>query len=65
MIYRVDRDFLSINCSRGGGVLLAVNSYLTSSRVDVNNFNFASVPMIDLLVVKVSNGHRNLHVITV
>lgn len=42
-IYRLDRNFINSSHSRGGGVLIAVKSAITSSSITLNNSNVEHV----------------------
>ena len=62
-IHRSDKNFSRINCTRGGGVLIGVNPSFTSCKLDISNLGFDSVPMIDILVVKINSSFQNFYVV--
>ena len=65
VIYRSDRKYSSLDCERGGGVLLAVDSNLRSHKYKLDSLNFSALPVIDVLVVKICMAHGTLNVIVV
>jgi hypothetical protein len=50
-IFRSDRDFITCQCSRGGGVLVAVSTAFVVERIDLNN---TLLPNVDIVCVKIS-----------
>jgi hypothetical protein len=53
-IFRSDRDFTTCQCSRGGGVLVAVSTAFVVERIDLNNTDFSLLPNVDIVCVKIS-----------
>jgi hypothetical protein len=53
-IFRSDRDFITCQCSRGGGVLVAVSTAFVVERIDLNNTDFSLLPNVDIVCVKIS-----------
>lgn len=54
-VFRSDRKFSELNCTRGGGVLLAVTNQIISSIVDLNTPAFLNLtPQIDIIAVKIT-----------
>ena len=51
-VYRGDRDFTTMNVSRGGGVLICVNSAIRSIPLDLSQFR-VNVPTIDIVGIKI------------
>lgn len=56
-VHRKDRNFNLINKSRGGGVLLAIESCLKSQILDPSAIDI-SFPMIDFLLVRVQLSYK-------
>lgn len=51
-IFRSDRKYDTLKVSRGGGVLIAVNSSIRAVKLDLSNLNLTSLPSIDLIGIK-------------
>lgn len=65
-VYRADRNYQAMNCSRGGGVLLAINKCWSSSQVIINtNDYFLHLQSIDILIVKISTKCSQLYIILI
>ena len=53
-VYRCDRDFINTNCSRGGGVMLAIDSSLCSADLKLKTTTqFRDLYFIDILGVQI------------
>lgn len=61
----VDRDFAHTHCSRGGGVLVAVDGLFSSSLVSIDNNNELSKLKIDVKIVKVKSQLSSLIIVNV
>lgn len=63
-LYRKDRNLEVLNVTRGGGVLLAVRSYLNSTVLDLSIFEDA-LPALDIVGVSVAGDGGVLYVFAV
>lgn len=56
-IFRSDRNIQELDVSRGGGVMLAVNSNLTALNLNLSQTNFNNIPSIDIIGLKIILDH--------
>lgn len=61
-VFRTDRDFDSLGCSRGGGVLIAVDSKINSEEIRINLNGLTS---IDLVAVRIFIGGKILYIFVI
>lgn len=63
--FRCDRNFLSTQKKRGGGVLLALSNEFQAVQLDINYYSdkFSELYSIDILVVKITLKFHYLYVI--
>lgn len=61
-VYRKDRNFAGTNTSRGGGVLIAVESSILSTLVDLDHLYPNNLIGIDLVCVKLSFPKKTLYI---
>ncbi len=63
-VYRTNRDFERTHFSRGGGVLIAVNSSLRTERLQFDT-HFSIVPAVDIVGIKIYLDHSTLYVLVI
>ena len=63
-ILRKDRDFASVQRSRGGGVLLALRDSISFRIIDTSNIS-ANAPMIDLVICDCVLGGIHIYIVLV
>lgn len=64
-VMRADRNFTATGLSRGGGVLLAVNTKFNSFILPLNREGAQLSPLIDILAAKISLHHYVIYIFVV
>lgn len=62
VVFRSDRDFGATNKSRGGGVLLAVKSSISSRELNISDYcdTFKTIKFIDICLIQLDLKHNKL-----
>lgn len=52
-VFRKDRDLKRTQLKKGGGSLLAINNRIASTKLDLDNIGFESIPLVDVIGSKI------------
>ncbi|XP_063917329.1 uncharacterized protein LOC135133030 [Zophobas morio] len=64
IVFRKDRSFETLKCTKGGGVVLAIKNKFKCSPIDLTHIT-SIIPLIDILGVKVNISQKNFYIFVV
>ncbi|CAH1975592.1 unnamed protein product, partial [Acanthoscelides obtectus] len=64
-VFRTDRDYVTTGCSRGGGVLIAIDERFTASLIEIPELAVLSALKIDVVAVKVCTNSFSVYICNV
>lgn len=65
-VFRLDRKFLELNYTRGGGVLVGINNELVSSEIVINTPAFVNPDLsIDIVALKIVSDSDAIYLFNV
>lgn len=64
-VYRCDRNFNNRNCTRGGGVLIAVHNKFLTSQIIIENEISPILSSVDIVVVKIIAESGSVYIVNI